>query len=93
MEQFLVRFHIVGIRFSLIPDDTPYRELFERLDTGFVQVTRLVRMPLLFVRRFTDIEGGAFPCPALNEIIVFPVIEDIGKFEFQGFTVYPGFRR
>ena len=46
------------IRFSLIPDDTPYRELFERLDTGFVQVTRLVRMPLLFVRRFTDIEGG-----------------------------------
>ena len=50
-------------------------------------------MPLLLVRRFADVEGGAFPCPALNEIIVFPVIEDIGKFEFQGFTVYPGFRR
>lgn len=86
-------FHIVSVRFSLIPDDTPYRELFERLDTGFVQVTRLVRMPLLFVRRFTDIEGGAFPRPVLDKIILLPVVEDVGEFEFQRFAVLIPFRR
>ena len=75
-ENLLILFSANRIRFSLIPDDTPYRELFERLDTGFVQVTRLVRMPLLFVRRFTDIEGGAFPRPVLDKIILLPVVED-----------------
>ena len=36
MKQPLMCFHIVSIRFSLIPDDTPYRELFERPDTRLV---------------------------------------------------------
>ena len=86
-----MRFYVVGVRFSLIPDNPTYREFFERLDTGFVQVTRLVGMPLLFVRRFTDIEGGAFPRPVLDKIILLPVVEDVGEFEFQRLAVYPGF--
>ena len=36
-------------------------------------------MPLLFVRRFTDIEGGAFPRPVLDKIILLPVVEDVGE--------------
>ena len=41
----------------------------------------------------TDIEGGAFPRPVLDKIILLPVVEDVGEFEFQRLAVYPGFRR
>ena len=85
--------HIVGIRFTLIPDHSLDRILLQRQDTTLVEITWLVWMTTEMSSIVGEIFGSPASYPILDKVIVQPVSQDSRELGFQGISIYPGFRR
>ena len=92
MEEFFVSIHIVGIRFTLIPDYSLDRILLQRQDTTLVEITWLVWMTTEMGSIVGEIPGSPASYPILDKVIVQPVSQDSRELGFQGVSIYPGFR-
>ena len=93
MEEFFVSIHIVGIRFTLIPDYSLDRILLQRQDTALIEIAWLVWMTTEMSSIVGEILGSPASYPILDKVIVQPVSQDSRELGFQGVSIYPGFRR
>ena len=92
-EELFVSIHIVGIRFTLIPDHSLDRILLQRQDTALVEIAWLVWMTTEMSSIIGEIPGSPASYPILDKVIVQPVSQDSRELGFQGISIYPGFRR
>lgn len=88
-EEQLVQFHVVCIRFALIPYNTPDAIPFQGEKGRLEHISRCVWMTLQPVPAGTDIQQGPFTCPLHAEITVIPVVQDGRKLPLQCLPVNP----
>ncbi|EJX08912.1 hypothetical protein EVA_02975 [gut metagenome] len=69
-EEPLVEFYIVGIGFTLVPNDTAKRIVLQGCNTALEEVTRFIGMALQRILRLLDILSGPLACPFLRMVIL-----------------------